>query len=65
MSTSSHQSGTAVLLRVREVAEILGVSVRTVWRLVSDGTLAQPVAIGRSKRWRRSDIDAFIASLGN
>jgi excisionase family DNA binding protein len=51
------------LLRVEEVATLLGVSVRTVWRLVSRGELARPVAMGRCRRWFRSDVDDFLAAL--
>ena len=52
-----------VLLRVRDVAETLGVSKRTVWRLVSGGRLPQPVAIGRCKRWRQADVEQFVEGL--
>ena len=55
----------SVLLKVSQVAERLGVSTRTVWRLTSEGRLPQPVAIGRCKRWRRGDVDGFIAALKN
>jgi excisionase family DNA binding protein len=51
------------LMRVEAVADYMGVSVRTVWRLVSSGRLARPVAIGRCKRWRRADVEKFVAAL--
>ena len=34
------------LLDVREVAQVLGIAVRTVWRLSATGELPQPVRIG-------------------
>ena len=63
MSRSNENAGPAVLLRVDEVARMLGISVRTVCRLVSPDELAAPVSIGRCKRWHRSDIEAFVSSL--
>ena len=62
----SKNSGTdIVLLRVEQVAEALGISKRTVWRLVSGGQLPQPVAIGRCKRWKQGDVERFVAGLGS
>ncbi|HEX8325141.1 MAG TPA: helix-turn-helix domain-containing protein [Tepidisphaeraceae bacterium] len=54
-----------MLLNVTQVARQLGVSTRTVWRLVSGRQLAQPVVISRCKRWHRNDVDAFVNSLKN
>ena len=53
----------SALLTVKEVARHLGVSVRTVWRLVSIGKLTQPVSIGRCRRWHQREVDAFINAL--
>jgi excisionase family DNA binding protein len=53
---------TEKLLRVRDVAERLAVSTRQVWKLASSGRLPAPVRLGRSVRWRASDIDRFIES---
>ena len=52
-----------VLLRVEQVAAELGVSRRTVWRLVSGGRLPRPLAIGRCRRWRRADVERFVVGL--
>lgn len=43
-------------LSVREVARLLGISVRTVWRLVAAGDLPQPVRVGRAARWDRQTL---------
>ena len=51
------------LMRVEEVAELLAISKRTVWRLVGLGHLAKPLSIGRCKRWSRANVEAFIRSL--
>jgi len=51
------------LLPVGEVAERLGVSVRTVWSLRSAGKIPDAVKIGNATRWRRSDIESYIRGL--
>ena len=54
------------LIDVNEVARKLHISIRKVWRLRSEGVLPKPVPpIGeRGTRWRESDIDSWIASMG-
>jgi excisionase family DNA binding protein len=52
------------LLSSRQVANRLSVSVRTVWRLVAAGRLAEPLRYNRKLvRWRSDDVDRFIQSL--
>lgn len=48
------------LLNVKELAERLGVSTRQCWKLLSSGRLPAPVRLGRSVRWRESDIADFV-----
>lgn len=48
------------LIRDIEAAEMLSVSQSTFWRRVKDGTVCQPLRIGRMVRWRVSDIEATI-----
>lgn len=50
----------ALLLTVDQVAGLLGISVRSVWRLASAGELPPPLSIGRSKRWERRSLEAFV-----
>ncbi len=57
------EASESLLLTVREVALLLSVSTRTVWRLVSAGELVRPVALGSVARWRRGDVEAFATSL--
>jgi len=49
-----------LLLSANQVAELLGVSVRTLWRLLSAGKLPAPVRLGGSVRWRNADIRQWI-----
>lgn len=48
------------LLKAREVASLLGLGVRTVWRLASAGEIPRPIAVGRSARWLESELAAWI-----
>src|SRR4051794_23717062 len=47
------------MMRSREVAEALDVSLRTVWLWVRNGNLPEPMRIGRIVLWRRADIKAL------
>lgn len=48
------------LLRARDVAAILAVSVRGVWRLTSEGVIPAPIKLGGATRWRESDLYRFL-----
>ncbi len=50
-----------VWLGTREAAEELGISLRTLYRLIDEGSLIA-YQIGRNLRIRRSDLDAFLES---
>lgn len=52
------------LLRVRDVARLLAISVRGVWRLAGMGQIPLPVKVGGSTRWRAVDIHRLIAGTG-
>jgi excisionase family DNA binding protein len=48
------------LIAADELASMLDVSTRTVWRLLSTGRLVQPVRIGGSVRWRLDEVRDWI-----
>lgn len=52
----------SVLLRVKEVAALLAISARQVWKLNTTGRLPMPVRLGRSVRWRRVELQAWLAA---
>ena len=52
---------TAQLLDVRAVALLLDCSTRHVYRLSDAGRMPAPVRLGALIRWRRTDLDAWIA----
>ena len=50
----------AQLVNVKELAAMLNVSQRHVWRQKSAGKLPKPVNIGGCVRWLLSDIEAWL-----
>ena len=49
------------LLRVSEVADRVGLSIREVWRRVAAGRFPKPARLGpRVTRFREADINAYI-----
>ena len=51
------------LLNAREVAEYLGVSVRTVWGLRAEGNFAPGTKIGKRVLWRESVLHHWIEAV--
>ncbi len=51
-----------LLISADEVAGMLDISTRTLWRLVSTRKIVAPVKFGGSTRWRRADVEAWVAS---
>jgi excisionase family DNA binding protein len=49
-----------LLISVNELAQTLGVSTRTAWRLNSSGGIPSPIPVGGLKRWRREEIVDWI-----
>ncbi|WP_152097679.1 helix-turn-helix domain-containing protein [Lacipirellula parvula] len=50
---------TPVLISIKQVAELLSLSTRTVRRAWYSGELPPPIRIGRSVRWRLLDIENY------
>jgi len=51
-----------ILLTVNEVATLLNVSPRHVHMLRATQQLPPPVRLGRSVRWRRAELEAWVAA---
>lgn len=49
------------LLTVKDVAQLLNCSVRTVYRLNDAGHLPRPIRLGALLRWPRAVIETWIA----
>jgi excisionase family DNA binding protein len=50
------------LLDVEQVATLLNCSTRHVWRLHDGGKMPAAVRLGALVRWRRQDLDAWLAA---
>jgi prophage regulatory protein len=53
---------TKVLVSAEELATMLRVSERTVWRLLSAHKIPRPLHIGGSVRWRLAEVSKWIES---
>jgi predicted DNA-binding transcriptional regulator AlpA len=55
----------AALLTVSEVGKLVSLSRATIYVNMREGTFPRPVEIPgvRSSRWRRSDVEAWLAAL--
>lgn len=52
--------GVPELLTAREVAQILRISERSVWRLVSEKKLPGPLHVGGAARWSAPEIEQWL-----
>jgi predicted DNA-binding transcriptional regulator AlpA len=50
-----------LLVSADDVAQMLDISPRTVWRLLSAGKLIEPVRVGGNTRWRVDELRRWIA----
>ena len=48
------------MLTIREIAEMLRCSARTLYRLKDAGHMPKPIRIGKLIRWNRSEIEIWI-----
>jgi excisionase family DNA binding protein len=49
------------LMTAEELAKLMQVSERTLWRLLSAGKVPQPVRFGRNTRWRAAEVTEWLA----
>lgn len=54
------QDSPPLLISVRAVAKMLGISTRSVWRLHSSGKFIPPVRIGGLVRWKHQDVERWV-----
>ena len=52
----------ARLLKVRQVADMANLSVRTVQRLEAAGAMPRSIRLGSAVRWQRSAIEEWLAA---
>lgn len=51
---------TNLLATPQQVAELLQVSTRSLWRMRKAGKLPNPIRLGASVRWRRDEIEQWV-----
>ena len=52
-----------LLLDNEQVAVLVGLCARKIRGMVSAGEFPKPVKIGRSTRWRRSEVEEWVQTL--
>jgi excisionase family DNA binding protein len=52
---------TARLVDASELASILGISTRTLARMVKKGDIPQPLAVGRLRRWNPDAVNTALS----
>lgn len=48
------------LLTVKQVASLVQLSSRAIWRLRSKGWIPNPIQVGGAVRWRRTEVEDWI-----
>lgn len=51
---------TPVAVSAQDLAKMLRVSIRQVWRLSATGNLPRPIRLGGSVRWNRAEIQRWF-----
>jgi excisionase family DNA binding protein len=59
-SRPSHHDAPELLWTVKQVAKALSLGERTVWKHSATGQIPRPIRIGRSVRWERRAIEAWL-----
>ncbi|MEO1775657.1 MAG: helix-turn-helix domain-containing protein [Pseudomonadota bacterium] len=63
MAQSQTITDQPILLADTEAARLLGMSRATLWRRVGEGSLPQPIRMGRLTRWRRDELLSAVEAL--
>ncbi|MEM7518372.1 MAG: helix-turn-helix domain-containing protein [Planctomycetota bacterium] len=58
--SSKDENDSQLLVTPQQVADLLQVSTRSLWRLRDAGKLPPPVKLGASVRWRRDEIEQWV-----
>jgi excisionase family DNA binding protein len=54
--------GEPLLVTASQIATLMQISTRTLWRLLSGGKIPEPLRIGGAVRWRLDDVKSWIAA---
>jgi len=61
LDASGGTVGFAAMMTAQDMAQLLGCSGRTVYRLADSGRIPPPIRLGGLCRWNRAVIDAWLA----
>lgn len=65
-SNHSHQLDDVTLVTARQVADLLRVHVRSVWRMSHAGQIPRPIRLAeRVVRWRLADLKAYLDGIAS
>ena len=53
------------LLPLRQLESIIGFRKSKIYQLIESGQFPSPIKIGRSSRWKQSDVQKWIVELDN
>jgi predicted DNA-binding transcriptional regulator AlpA len=59
-TTTTTIESDALLISAEKLAQILDISVRTLWRMRAAGKIPPPIRLGGSVRWRAQEVRAWI-----
>jgi predicted DNA-binding transcriptional regulator AlpA len=59
--TQANNEVEPVMITARQLAVLMQVSTRQVWRMLSAGKVPQPIRVGGIVRWRMAEIENWIA----
>jgi excisionase family DNA binding protein len=59
-SSADEAASSPLLITAEEVARMMNVSTRTLWRLLSAGRFPKPVRFGGNTRWRVAEVLRWI-----
>lgn len=57
---AEHHELRPMLVNAGELAKMLSIGERTLWRLLAEGKLIAPVRIGGNTRWRIEEVESWI-----
>ena len=59
--TRANEAIEPVMITARQLAVLLQVSTRQVWRMLSAGRVPTPIRVGGIVRWRMAEVENWIA----
>ena len=62
LSPLGHSGSEPLAISAHVAAELLSISERHLWTLHSSGRLPAPVRLGRAVRWRREELEQWLAA---